>query len=403
MSNIEQSNSTYTPESHEQNNENLNNPEKKQEYTPVQVDPITQKVELEEKKWADEELIKQLESMEEPTQLWQAVDKLIKWIQYDETLNDPAWWNIVDHIIESVKSWNRTDALKNAYDFLMNVFGGGWGKWVDFFWFNNNKQIHEFINDLNTNNYSLAQLESKKQVLMDNINNTSGIKKKIWMTYALSHLLDHIVYSKYPEKSRMKWSSNNNSNKTYTQCSIARMAQQVQPWDIIALNKSEQGTWDRLLTELTTGDLDASHVVIVTGVDPQSWTITIAHSTMNRLSQPGTKWVETNISLEHYANQFNGLAMVALNPPAEVDRKQLVENVIAKNNMPYDSFSAASEWVLKTNIASNNGKYNCAELIAESFGDHVSAKMRQRSHPAQMVASLQPKYVSLGWKSMAGS
>ncbi len=402
MTNIENTNHIDVTDTHE-SHEDLNNPDKKHEYVPVQPDPNTTQTEQTEKELADKELLEELENIEEPTQLWQAVDKLIKGVQHDETLNDPAWWNIVDKIMESIKSWNRTDALKTAYDFLVNVFGGWGGQWADFFRFKNNKQIHDFINDINTNNYSLAQLESKKRVLIDSINTTSGVKKKIWMTYALSHLLDHIVYSKYPEKSRMKWSSDTPSDKTHTQCTIARMAQQVQPGDIIAVNKSEQKTGDKLLTELTTGDLDASHVIIVTGVDPERGTITIAHSTMNKISQPDTKWVEINISLEDYANQFNGLAMVALNPPAEVDRTQLVNNVIAKNNMPYDSFAAASDWVLKTNIVANNGKYNCWELIAESFGDHVSAKMKQRSHPAQFVASLQPKYVSITGKSMGWS
>jgi hypothetical protein len=62
------------------------------------------------------------------------------------------------------------------------------------------------------------------------------------------------------------------------------MAQSVKPGDILAVNKSEQKTGDKLLTQLVDGDTDTSHVLVVTAVDPESGTITVAHSTGSKVN-----------------------------------------------------------------------------------------------------------------------
>lgn len=57
------------------------------------------------------------------------------------------------------------------------------------------------------------------------------------------------------------------------------MAQTVKPGDVLTINKSEQSRDDKLLTQLASDDLDSSHVLIVTDVDPNTGKVTVAHST----------------------------------------------------------------------------------------------------------------------------
>ncbi|MEI7562781.1 MAG: hypothetical protein WCJ39_03575 [bacterium] len=66
------------------------------------------------------------------------------------------------------------------------------------------------------------------------------------------------------------------------------MAQQVQPGDVLAINKSEKKAGDKLLTELADDDMDTSHVLIVTHVDADAGTITVAHSTASKLNSKGS-------------------------------------------------------------------------------------------------------------------
>jgi len=213
-------------------------------------------------------------------------------------------------------------------------------------------------------------------------------KKKLWLAYALSHIQNRIQLHNPAIQSLV------DEKPTNQEKNIALMAQSVQPWDIIAINKSEKKPWDNLLTDLKKWDIDSSHVMMVTKVDKAKWTVTFMHSTMDKISQPGQKGVEQEIDLTTYAQRQGKLAIAILKPPVSEDnRKEYINNVLSKDGKPYDSLSAASQWVTKTNLMNNNDKYNCVELIAESF---IPAK--KRAHPADMIQELTPKYVTIAWE-----
>ena len=232
------------------------------------------------------------------------------------------------------------------------MWPGSWPEWT--FWFKENTEIHNFTNWLSENidKLTLSELETQKNYINNKISNCWWIKRKIGLTYAASRLLDEIVFKKDPSKLWMRWWSDDTSNTSANKCIIAKMAQQVQPGDIIAINKSEQGTGDKLLTQISDEDLDTSHVLIITDVDPATWTIIVAHSTSSKLNSNGA-WVETNISLTDYTDKFNAVSIATLRPPKWV-APTLVQNVLAKDGKWYDKLAAASTALLWSNITQRN-------------------------------------------------
>lgn len=371
----------------------------KKQYKPLEIDRSWKII---EEGIAEEELNKSLDNIPSSTEFWQQTDKLTQAIQEDPTLKDPEHKNVVQNFMESIKSGNYIDAFKSLFDFVKNIL---WPNDANdnTFWFKDNKEIQNFMIRLSKNidHLSIVELENQQKNLINKIENTSGVKKKIGLTYALSRLLDEIVYKKHPNKSWMKWHSDGSVWDHINNINIAKMAQQVKPWDILAVNKSEQKIWDKLLTRLADDDLDTSHVLIVTAVDSESGKITVAHSTWSKVNS-SWKWVETNLDFAKYTNQFNGIAIAALRPPENISQ-DLVTNVLAKDSKWYDEWAAASTALLWSNITKNNDKYNCVELIAQSFPDSVSSKRKDWTHPSQMLQELKPTYVTVAWKSIWGS
>lgn len=372
---------------------------KKEKYKPLTKDPKKNQKEVYEKKIGDEELNKILEEIPSNTEWWQKIDKLVNAIDNNPDLKDPENKNIIQKFIDSLKSGDIKWAFTSLFWFI---------KWVmlpskdleSTFWFKDNKEIKDFLWRLaqNHDKMSITELENQKNNLLTRIESVWGIKRKLWLTYALSRLLDEIVIKRDPNKQWMKehsdWSIWDHINKK----SIAYMAQQVKPWDILAVNKSEQKMWDKLLTQLSDDDIDTSHVLIVTSVDSESWKITIAHSTWSKVNS-SWKWVEINLDLAQYTSQFNGIAIATLRPPEWVS-ESLVKNVLSKNGKWYDELAAASTALLWSNFSQNNDKYNCVELISQSFPDNISNKRKNRTHPSQILQELKITYVTIAWKSM---
>lgn len=336
------------------------------------------------------EIVKDIES-------GQKVDNLINKIKSNPELEDPKNENKVKQFTDALKQWNYSEAIAVLFDFLKGVMWPSSNP-ESTFWFKDNKEINEFINRLskNVDTMSVTELESQKNKFLWKIESTQWVKKKLWLTYAVSRLLDEIVVKKDPNKKRIKWSSDWWSSKSANELAIARMAQSVQPWDILAVNKSEQKTWDKLLTWLSDGDIDSSHVLIVTSVDPEKGTITVAHSTGSKMNGSWSG-VETEVSLFQYADQFNALAIATLRPPEWV-ATTLVNNVIAKNGSWYDKLAAVSTALTGSNLTKNNNNYNCVELIAQSFPSTVSSERKDRTHPSQMLKAMNPAYVTIAGK-----
>lgn len=65
--------------------------------------------------------------------------------------------------------------------------------------------------------------------------------------------------------------------------------------------------------------------------------------------------------------------------------------------------AAASTALLNKNITQNNDKYNCVELIAQSFPDDTAQEMKTWTHPSQFLQHLEPKYLTMAGKSIGGS
>ena len=363
---------------------------------PVVSEPIASPAQV------DKDLNEKLATIESNTPLWKNVDKLVQNVAQDKNLEDPQHPNKIQSLISALQAWNISEALSIAFSFFKWVMWPGDGpEWT--FWFKESKEVHEFILWLSQNidHLSVAELESQKNNLSDKISSCSGIKKKIGLTYALSRLVDEIVYKKDPSKAWMKGWSDSLSSKSANECAIARMAQQVLPGDVLAINKSEKKTGDKLLTELADDDMDTSHVLIVTHVDADAGTITVAHSTASKLNSKGS-WVETNVSFADYADRFNALSIAALRPPQWV-ASSLVHNVLAKDGKWYDKLAAASTALLWKNLVQNNDKYNCVELIAQSFPDSVSSRWKGWTHPSEMLQAMNPVYVTLAGKSIGWS
>ena len=382
----------------EKSSDSLTN-KKKETYKPATKNPQQQREEQNNKANADISLEKKLENIPSNTEWWQNIDSLVNAINNNPELKDPEHKNIVQNFIESLKSWDISGAFTSLFSFLQWVMWP-WQNPESTFWFKDNKEIQDFLERLSKNHdtMSITELEKQKNNLINKINWISGIKRKLWLTYALSRLLDEIVVKKDPNKLWMKWHSDWAIWDHINNMNIAKMAQHVKPWDVLAVNKSEQKFWDKLLTQLSDDDIDTSHVLIVTAVDPESGKITVAHSTWSKLNS-SWKWVETNVDLAQYTNQFNGIAIATLRPPEGVSQ-DLVKNVLAKNGKWYDEWAAASTALLWSNITKNNDKYNCVELIAQSFPDTVSSKRKDWTHPSQMLQELKPVYVTVAWKSM---
>ncbi len=372
----------------------------KKEYSPIQTNTQQKKEEQNEKVVADVNLEKELENIPSNTEWWQKIDNLVNAVNNDPTLKDPENKSIVQKFIDSLKSGDISWAFTSLFGFLQWVMWP-WEKLESTFWFKDNKEIQDFLTRLSWNydKMSITQLEHQKDNLINKIESTTGVKRKLWLTYALSRLLDEIVVKKDTNKTWIMWERNGIiPDKTPNQCAIARMAQQVKPGDVLAVNKSEQKMWDKLLTQLSDDDIDTSHVLIVTAVDPESGKITVAHSTQSKVNS-SWKWVETNLDFADYTKQFNGIAIAALRPP-EWTSEDLVKNVLSKDGKWYDEWAAASTALLWSNITKNNNKYNCVELIAQSFPDSVSVKRKNWTHPAQMLQELKPAYVTIAWKSI---
>ncbi len=291
--------------------------------------------------------------------------------------------------MDNLKTGNWKEALKVAYTFLQAVFWWSIDKdGKSTFWFSdNNKEIQDIVNNVAQDPIQEQQAIIK---LQSHIEREWWTKKKLWLCYAMSQIMNRL-------NQRDSTIKNLVDSKTEQQDKhIALMSQSVEPWDIIAINKSEKTAWDSLLTELHKWDIDASHVMMITKVDKQKGTVTFIHSTINKLSQPWQKWVEQEIDFSTYAKQFNGLAVAVLKPPVSDSNKQeYINNVIQKDGKPYDSLSAMSQALVKNNMYSNNNKYNCVELIAESF-----IPPKKRTHPADMIKECTPKYVTIAGKSI---
>lgn len=330
----------------------------------------------------------------------QKIDNLVNEINNNPELKDPENKNIVQKFINSLKTWNISDAFSSLFSYIQWVMWDSEMATNDTVWFQDNKEIQEYMDRLITNkdNYTIQQLKDQKNILQNKIDNISWTKRKISATYALSRLLDEISEKEYPErwKKRRDWASS--ISDKINNSTIGKMSQHVKPGDVLAVNKSEQKMWDKLLTQFTEWDFDTSHVLIVTAVDPESGKITVAHSTGSKLNSEWS-WVETNLDLAQYTNQFNGIAIATLRPPQWIS-ETLVKNVLSKDGKWYDSWAAASTALLWNNITKNNDKYNCVELIAQSFPDNVSNKRKSWTHPSQMLQELQPTYVTIAGKSM---
>lgn len=350
----------------------------------------------------DKDLDEKLATIESNTSLWTEVNNLVQNVTKDKNLEDPQHPNKIQSFISALQAWNISEALSIAFSFFKWVMWSGTGpEWT--FWFKENKEVHAFVLWLSQNidNLSPAELESQKKNLSDKISSCSWVKRKLGLTYALSRLLDEIVYKNDDGKDWMKGWSDSSSSKSANACAIARMAQQVQPGDVLAINKSEKKAGDKLLTELADDDMDTSHVLIVTHVDPDAGTITVAHSTASKLNSKGS-WVETNISFTAYADRFNALSIAALRPPEWV-ASSLVQNVLAKDGNWYDNLAAVSTAVSWKNLTQNNNTFNCVELIAQSFPDSVSSRWKGWTHPSEMLEAMNPVYVTIAGKSIGGS
>lgn len=319
--------------------------------------------------------------------------KFLYKIDNNPTLNDPAG-NYISTFINKIKSYDFIGAMKSLFSYIEELLWPTNLNIKETFWFSNNKEINEFIEWIhhNKDTLTISELNQYQESLQAKINNTKTIKRKIGLTYALSHIIDEISLQQKPDQ---LWRQ---KHKSENDIKISRMAQHVQKWDILAINKSEQKIGDKLLTSLSQDDLDTSHVLIITDVNPETGDITVAHSTASKINEKGAG-VETNVSLKEYCNQFNHIAIAVLNPPSN-NRDIIIHNIQQKDWKWYDNKAAASTAILWQNISHNNNEYNCVELIAESFPETVNKEWRSWTHPSQMMKYLEPKYVTIAGKQI---
>lgn len=325
---------------------------------------------------------------------------MINKIKMEKDYNDPKSPDKVKQFVNCLRNWDIQWALSVFFDFVKGtMWDGWWPEWT--FWFKESEDITNFIGwlSMNADKLTIEHLEKQKDRLREEVNQTSGTKRKLWLTYALSRVLDHITWKRAPNLFR--WSSDEAGACDANTSAIGRMAQRVKPWDILAINKSKQKAADKLLTQLVDDDMDTSHVLIVTNVDASSGEITVAHSTISKMN---SRWsgVETGVSLAKYTEQFHAVAIAALQPP-DNSGEELVRNVLQKNGRWYDKMAPISTAFLGDNIFGDNNKYNCVELIAQSFPDTITSSSKNWTHPSQMLQNLTPSYVTIAGKSIGWS
>lgn len=336
--------------------------------------------------------------------MWDSsVNKLVNDINKDPNLNDKQEKSAVTNLIEDLKSWDFNKAMSTFFDFVKKLMWPINKEKV--FRFRDSPEINNFIKELsdtvdNTADPAILveKLQWKRDELKIQIKNINWIRKKLWLTYALSRVLDELVYALDSNKSWMRWSSDSQIDKTSNELSIARMSQQVKLGDILVVNKTEQKIWDKLLTQLSDSDIDSSHVMIVTWVDGTTGEITVAHSTQSKVNSNG-QWVEVNLSLSKYTEKFNGIAIASMSPPpwtADV----LIKNILEKDGKWYDNKAAASSALLGSNLVSNNNQYNCVELFTQSLPDNIKNDWKDITQPSDIFKYLEPNYVTMTWKAV---
>lgn len=327
------------------------------------------------------------------------VAKLVTAIKNNKNLDDPMSPNRAQEMLEAIKSGDVSKVLKIGMAFLNDVlWDNKWKEWSSWSsWFEDNKEIGEFIAKLKTEASTLSKedLMKKKDEFLANLKWQEWTKRKIGMVFALSRVLDEIC-QKDPSKDRLKAIDKDGkpNPKPANELAIANMAQQVKPWDVLVVNKTEKVEADKLLTELRKDDLDASHVMIVTAVNPETGKITVAHSTTNKVNGEG-RWVELDVNLSDYTNKYSGITLATMRPAEDKVAELLVKNVLAKKWAGYDQYSAASTALTGRNLFGKNNKYNCVELIAQSFPESVTADRKKRTHPSQVLENMDPVYIAL--------
>ena len=336
-----------------------------------------------------------------------ATEELISKIRNNDDLKDPITTNLAEKFMYAVKSWNINEIAKIAFEFIQNSL---WSSdWKDSgFWFQDNKEIRDFAKRISENGsgMTIEQLQTQVEKLNGAIKSEEWVKKKIWFVYSLSRVLDQMVY-KDKSKEWLRWDSEKNdktkNNNTANKLCIARMAQQLKIGDILAVNKSEEWKWiwDKLLDWIAWNDLNTGHILIVTAVDSDSWKITVAQSTQNKVNW----WwagVEIDVDLSDYTDKFDAMTIAAMRPDQNI-ATQLVKNVLLKEWSKYSNKAAAAWTILWQDIFSKKDEYNCVTLIAKSFPPEVSERRKKRTNPSQILENMEPVYVTVAGNKAWGS
>lgn len=263
--------------------------------------------------------------------------------------------------------------LASLFDIITDSI---WSQPEEAFWFKNiqkSSYYHLLIETI----YELSpeQLSKYTNQFQKEIDQTDKIRQKLLLTYIKSLCLDMItIKSQSPE---------------ITTTHIQRMAQHIQPGDIILINKSKKNFADKLLLKYDTTSIDVSHAILVRDVNKQTGDITINHSTWHKIN--GGSWVETKVSFQDYAHQFKNLGIAVVRPPQELV-PDLIQNTDNKDGKWFDYLAAIDD---KVTYNHEDNKYNCVELIAQSFPkEKVPEYWRQWTLPSDILKTFQSVYIT---------
>lgn len=317
-------------------------------------------------------------------ELWDSINQALTSAEFQEEKQ----WSVIDRIKKATKDWWVGKALRVAFDFISDVL---WAKkTTKYFRFNNNKEIQDILNNagntVEDRNKAISILKTNIHSLQNWTNTT---KKRVWLATAMSRLQDYISLEE-PKVKQLLASKSSQQEKN-----IALMAQQVEPWDMLVLNKLSTNFRDNALTKVIPGRIEANHIMMVQEVNKEIGEITIAHSSMNKANSKG-KWVEIWVNLLDYVRRYKGVGIAAIEPPNDINRSQFVDSVKAKNWAKYDSRAAIFETLFKRNTVWKNEAYNCWELLRESMYPDSDTSF---SHPAEFLEYCNPKYVTTAWKN----
>lgn len=279
-----------------------------------------------------------------------------------------------DKKLESaIKEKNISKTLESLFHVIIKSI---WSSPQEAFWFKNieSSDSHKLLSST-IHQLDIEQLDIYINNISQEINTLNTIHDKLLLTYIKSLCLNEKTIKSNTKQEKM--------NK------MQLLAAQIQPWDIILVNKSEKNIADNLLLEYDTSSIDVSHAILIHDVNYNTWEININHSTGHK-----TTWwsgVETQVPFQNYIKQFQKLGIAIVRPPHEIIN-ELIQNTDQKEWKKFDYWAVVKDKISKNN---KNEKYNCVELIAQSLPkDKVPKYRTERTIPSDILKTFNPFYVT---------